>query len=279
MNKVNELTKKQKEDEKLFEAKIIDKIKQSKSRNRFTNSDFLDLSQQENTKKIMLIQKAENCKLYGGYEEAERKMLVVFPEEISEYTNKDNFYNQVMKIIRINLPKELYSTYEHKNYLGALMKLGVRREKIGDILVRADGADIIISADIEKFILLNIGTLNRFKKADIQSISINNLIYTKTKEIILKINIPSMRLDCIVGELARCSRSEALEIIRQERVFVNFKEELSQGKQISENTYVTIRGKGRFKILKIEGKTRSGRLTVSVSQLGRPFLKYLQIIY
>ena len=266
MDKINELTKKQKDEDKLLEAKILDKIKQSNSKNRFTNTDFLDLSEQSIATKVISMQKVENGLLYGGYEEAERKMLVVFPEKISEYVNKESFYSQIMKIIRVEIPKEMIGIYEHKNYLGALMKIGIKREKVGDILVRESGADIIISSDIEKFVLSNLGTLTRFQKAHIQSTSIENLIYEERKKEIIKINVPSMRLDCIVGEIARCSRSEALDIIKQERVFVNFKEELSQGKQIPEDTYITIRGKGRFKVLKIEGTTRSGRLTVLIEK-------------
>ena len=266
MDKINDLTKKQKDEEKLLEARVLDKIKQSNSRNRFANTDFLDLAEQEDVKKIISIRKLDNCNLFGGYENAERKMLVIFPDMINEYVNKDSFYSQIMKIIRVILPKELFGTYEHKNYLGALMKLGIKREKIGDILVRKDGADIIISSDIEKFVLLNLGGLTRFQKSKLESKDITELIYKEPEKEVFKINIQSMRLDCIVGELARCSRSEALDIIKQERVFVNFKEELSQGKQITEDTYITIRGKGRFKILKIEGTTRSGRLNVLVEK-------------
>lgn len=266
MDKINELTKRQKDEEKLLEAKILDKIKQSNSRNRFTNSDFLDLSQQLQMQKIINMQKLQNYKMFGGYEEAERKMLIIFPDTINEYVNKENYYKQIMKVIRVELPKELYNTYEHKNYLGAIMKLGIKREKVGDILVRNDGADIIISFDIEKFLLMNLKTLIRFQKSKITSLEINDLRHVETEKEIIKINIPSMRLDCIVGELAKCSRSEALDIIKQERVFVNFKEELSQGKQIEAGTYITIRGKGRFKILKIEGITKKGRINLIVEK-------------
>ena len=75
-----------------------------------------------------------------------------------------------------------------------------------------------------------------------------------------------MRLDCIVGELAKCSRSDAVNLINEERVFVNFKQEIVASKKIEENTYITIRGKGRFKINKIIATTRSGRLSVEVEK-------------
>ena len=75
-----------------------------------------------------------------------------------------------------------------------------------------------------------------------------------------------MRLDCIVAELARCSRNEANKLIEEERVFVNFEEEIVSSKKIEENSYITIRGKGRFKILEISGETKSGRLNLLIEK-------------
>lgn len=63
-----------------------------------------------------------------------------------------------------------------------------------------------------------------------------------------------MRLDSIISVLARCSRNKAQELIKDERIFVNFKEEVRTSIKVEENTYITIRGKGRFKINKIKSK-------------------------
>ena len=75
-----------------------------------------------------------------------------------------------------------------------------------------------------------------------------------------------MRLDSIIAELARISRSKAQELIQQERVFVNFKEELRASIKIEEDSYITIRGKGRFKINKILNNTRSGKIVVEIEK-------------
>ena len=73
-----------------------------------------------------------------------------------------------------------------------------------------------------------------------------------------------MRLDCIVGELAKCSRNEANKILESERVFVNFKEEIRPSKNVEEGDYITIRGKGRFRIVKILGTTKKGRISLEI---------------
>lgn len=264
MDKVNELSKEQKNEEKILIAKAIDKYNFVEARNRFQNTDFLNLSEQMSLDKIIEMRKINNYKYWGGYENAERKMLIFIPSDYEIDLN--NIYNQCMSILRIELPKEQYGEYEHKTYLGALMKLGLKREKIGDIIVRHDGADIIISKEIEKFLELNIKGLIRFKKSKISIVPVSELKYIEPKKEIIKINVSSMRLDCIIAELARCSRNKAMEYIEQERVFVNFKEEIVASKQVSEGSFITIRGKGRFKIIKVVGNTKKGKISIEVEK-------------
>ena len=75
-----------------------------------------------------------------------------------------------------------------------------------------------------------------------------------------------MRLDAIVGEIAKLSRSASIKYIEEEKVVINFKEEIRPTKQILEGDIITIRGKGRFLISKILGKTRSQRLSIEVKK-------------
>lgn len=264
MDKVNELSKEQKSEEKILIAKAMDKYKFVEARNRFQNTDFLNLAEQMTLDKIIEMRRINNYIYWGGYEDAERKMLVFLPDDFE--VDLKNVYDQCMCILRIDLPKEQYGEYEHKTYLGALMKLGLKREKIGDIIVRHDGADIIITREIEKFLKMNISDLTRFHKANIEIVPMDELKYVEPKKEIVKINVSSMRLDCLVAELARCSRNKAMEYIEQERVFVNFKEEIVGARQVQEGSYITIRGKGRFKILKIVGNTRKGRISVEIEK-------------
>lgn len=266
MDKVIELTKLQKDEEKLLVAKVLDKIKMVESKNRFENTDFLDLSQKSNIQDILIKRKQNNYCFFGGFDMAERTMLIIYPSLYEDKVNFKNIYGQIISVIRITLPKELQGTFEHKTYLGAIMKLGIKREKLGDILVRDDGADIIISKEIEKFLINNLADLTRFKKSKIEVIKLDEIKYVEKEKETFKINVPSMRLDAIVGELAKVSRNDANSYINQERVFVNFKLELRNTKQILENDIITIRGKGRFTIFKIIGETKSKRINLEVQK-------------
>ena len=254
----------QAETEKILIAKLEDKIKFAKTRNRPTSTDFLDPAEQFTLKSIVSKNADVNYKFFGGYESAERKFLVVEPKDI-EWSGLEQTANSNARIIRITLPKDLWGTFEHKTYLGALMKLGLERRKIGDIIVKGNGADIIILKEIESFLLKELSNLTRFQKSEIVSLPITELEYVAPEKKTFNINVPSMRLDAIVGELARCSRSDASRLLLEERVFVDFKVEMRGTREIKLGQFITIRGKGRFKILDIN-TTRKGRYAIEVEK-------------
>ena len=113
------------------------------------------------------------------------------------------------------------------------MKLGIEREKIGDILVTETGCDILLCSDIANSLL----TL-----------------------------LPSLRLDSIVSELAHTSRNKAIEIINSERVLVNFELALKPSKLLNYGDIITIRGKGRFEINNLKSTSKSGKLIIKASK-------------
>ena len=256
----------QAEEEKLLIAKLEDKIKFCKTRKRPNVTDFLDPAEQFTISNYLKQNKLNdvNYMFFGGYDDSERKILSLEPKDI-EWSGLEQASKNSLRVIRIILPKELWGTFEHKTYLGALMKLGLDRRKIGDIIVKGNGADIIIVSSIEDFLLKELNNLTRFQKSNISSHDIDELEYVAPEKKKYTINVPSMRLDAIVGELARCSRSEATKYLAEERVFVDFKLELRGTKEIKSNQFITIRGKGRFKILDIN-TTRKGRFSVEVEK-------------
>ena len=252
-------------DDKLLLAQILDKIELCENKNKIEYTDFLDMAQLELVQKFINKIKIENYIFYGGFEDAERKILVIYPEKFNSDVVTKNLSN-IVQIIRIQLPDDLKGKYTHRDYLGAVIKLGVKREKVGDIIVDSDGADIIIDKDISKFLEQNLGELTRFSKATITVENIDNLRPVHIRKEELEIIVSSLRLDNVISELARCSRNKALDIINMERVFINFQNETKKTKQIKAGDMVTIRGKGRFYIKEIIGQTKSGRTILKVEK-------------
>lgn len=252
-------------DDKILLAQVSDKIEMCENKNKIEYTDFLDLAQIELVQNYIDKLKIENYMSYGGFEQAERKMFVIYPEKFNSTVVEKNLAS-IVKIVRIQLPDELKGKYTHRDYLGAVIKLGVKREKVGDIIVDNDGADIIVEKDISKFLLENLSGLTRFSKSKITIEKIDNLRTVEVRREERDIIVSSLRLDNVISELARCSRNKALDIINMERVFVNFQCETKKTKQIKTGDMVTIRGKGRFYIKELVGQTKSGRVIVKIEK-------------
>ena len=263
MNKQEILSGYKDQNEKFLISFILDKIKFVETRNKIENTNFLDMYQLELVETFLKKTNNSNYLFWGGFEQAERKSLILYPTKMNVTMISKN-YSKIMEVIRIDLPEKDQGKYFHRNYLSAIMKLGIEREKIGDILVENSGADIIVLNEVGDFLTRELPMLKRFEDSKIYIKSIENLnqIEVKTKD--FKIIVPSLRLDNFVSDLAKTSRTKALDIIKNERVFVNGKLETKISKSINIEDTITIRGKGRFVVKELTGTTRSGRSIVMI---------------
>lgn len=265
MNKQEVLKDYKKQDDKICLSQVLEKIEFSRTREKIEYTDFLDMYQISLVENFLRKIRFNNYQLFGGYDESERKILIVYPEKYNDRMIEKN-YNKMLKIVRLELPEEEHDKYSHRNYLGGIVKLGLKREKVGDILVSNDGADIIVVDDFAEILKNELPSLTRFESSKIYLEELSNLRKKEIKIEEVSIIVPSLRLDNIVSDLARTSRSKAAEIINQERVFVNGQNETKLSKQVKLNDVITIRGKGRFIIREFTGTTRSGRTVIKIDK-------------
>lgn len=249
------------DEERFLIAKILDKINICKNRNKIVNTDFLNISEISIIKKLLIEEKITNYFFFGGKENADRSILIFYPEKLNEELVRKNIDN-ILEIIRIVLPSDI--KYEHKDYLSGIMKLGVKREKFGDIIVFENGADIICLKEISEYLEINLQQLIRFKKAEINLVSINEAKNAKTQFEEFSIIVSSLRLDNFVSEIAKCSRTKAIEIIEEMRVYVNSNLQEKPSKKLVEGDIINIRGKGKFIFDSIERQTRSEKNVINM---------------
>lgn len=253
-----------KEDTKLLEAKMNDQYQFAISKNKITHTGFLNQAQKQLAQKFLQEKKIQNYLFFGGNgQDSERNILLFFPEKFSQEMVTKN-YEKILSVIKIRLPKEL--EYEHRIYLSGLMKLGIKREKVGDILVHPNGADVIILNEVADFLENSLPELTRFKSAKIERSSIFE-VQPKLQEFEeFSIIVSSMRLDNFVAELAKTSRTKAVEIMNEQRVLVNYEIETKFSRKISAKDVINIRGKGKFLVGEIERQTRSEKLVVQIKK-------------
>lgn len=265
MNKEEILKNYKKEQDKLLVAKMLDQIVLCNKRNKIQNTDFLDERQQILLEKVLHRLEIENYVIYGGFEKAERKVVLFYPEKWNKEIVEKN-YDTVMQVIEILLPNDLKGKYTHRDYLGGLMKLGLKREKIGDIVVWEEGANIIVLNEVVPFLEQHLMTLTRFQKAGISVTDLSNLHPVNIKKEEIEITVSSMRLDNIVSELSKTSRTKAEEIIRAERVILNYETVTKDSKLIKVGDKLTIRGKGKFELKEQIGNTKKGRYILKIEK-------------
>lgn len=265
MNKEEIISNYKNNDDRLLVSKMLDQIELCSKRNKMQNTDFLDERQRNILQKVLHKMKIENYIIFGGFEEAQRNICIFYSEKWSREIAKKN-YDEVMHVIEVILPNELQGKYTHKDYLGGLMKLGLKREKIGDIVVWNEGAHIIVLNEIVSFIEQHLTTLTRFQKAQITVKNIKDIHQCSIQKEEIEIMVSSMRLDNIVSELIKTSRSKSEEIIREQRVFVNYEVVEKLSKNISLGDKITIRGKGKFEIKEQIGKTKKGKTIIKAEK-------------
>lgn len=252
-------------EDKLLIAKLQDKIKHCKNRNKIVNTEFLNLHQKNLIQSKLNELKTQNYIFNGGFEEAENKVLILYPEKLTEEIVL-NSINEIINVIKITLPNELIGQYEHRDYLSTVMRLGLGRERIGDIIVYENEAYIIVLEENADYIKDSLKEFTRFKKSKIEIIDVNE-IKSKTPELKqIEIHVSSNRLDSIVSEIAKTSRSKAEELIKNERVSINCKFEYKSSKQVNIGDIIIVRGSGKYILDEIKENARTKRLTITLKK-------------
>lgn len=230
-------------------------------------TDFLDTYQIMAAEKWLRTQGWTQVLLTGGIPEAERKIAVFYPAKLVAMVEEqpENILASILTAIHIQLPKDV-PPYGHQQYLGALMKLGVKREKIGDIVVGKQGADILIKKEIEPYLLQALPQLTRFSQSTITSIPIEQIEWQQPETILLKRIVPSLRLDACIAEVIGCSRAKAVQMIEEQRVWLNGELQYKRAKEIREQDRITVRGKGRFRIVSAKETTKKGNIVIEIEK-------------
>ena len=249
----------------LLISKVNDKIKFCNSKNKITYTDFLTMPEKNKIKKHLKSLHIQNYFFFGARENADREILIFYPEKLTKEMAFKNISN-IIVAIRIILPNALKGTLKHRDYLSGIMKLGLIREKIGDILVQDYGADIIVLKENSEYLNNNIILLTRFKKSTSEIIDISNINQIENKYEEFNIITNSMRIDNIVSEVTHLSRNKTEELISSERVSINYEIMKKGSKTVKESDIIIIKGYGKFIIGNFIRITSSGKLVYSIKK-------------
>lgn len=198
------------------------------------------------------------AQVYGGYEGAERMMLGFTPPYISEPMESDDF---PIIPLAVTYNGRFSRQLAHRDFLGAILGLGLERSNIGDIRLTESGAVVYVASGIAYYITENLLEVGRTTVTVARHSQQQNIEATGTEK---RITVASLRLDAVISVAFNLSRGKAATLIESEKVFVNWaiaKKTL----QLSEGDIVTIRGTGRIRLDTISGPTKKDRVAVMIT--------------
>lgn len=194
---------------------------------------------------------------FGGYDAAERTLLISYPDfiqpEPSDY------------ITALEVTGRMVQQLSHRDYLGSLLGLGLKREKIGDILPFDQKAIVFVWPEIAGYIIEN---LTKVGNCGVQAerIALTDVAIPKRAAVLLEGTVSSLRLDCVLAFALGMSRSKASALIQAERVTCNFEKAVSVSLLLQEGDLLSVRGFGRYRLARIGGRTRKDKLHITVER-------------
>ncbi len=231
-----------------------------------TNTFFLDLRQISLLKPLEREEKQYvDSFFYGGYPDAER-VCAVFVPKFFECDNIYKFFSNnsdINPVSLIRIEKDRFSSLTHRDYLGSLMGLGIKREMLGDLLVDENGCFVVCINSVAKFIIENLNSVGR-GTVNVSIASFDKIIERKENFKTVSAFVASPRLDNIVSAAFSLSRTKSAEFIEKGAVFTNSCENLKPDYKVGAGDKIVLRGKGKAVIASFDGESKRGRLHITI---------------
>ena len=224
----------------------------SYNRGIYTYSDFLNMHEQ-----TLLYQDMKyGYILWGGYEDAERKIVCFGDENDFGYPPQP----PISVLLVAPLSEKFSDDLTHRDFLGSILGLGIKRETIGDIIISNNKGYVICLDSIAQYIIDN---LTKVRHTSVYCESCDTLptdaLPQPTEKTVI---VSSLRLDGIISGVYNISRSKSSALIDSERVFINGKLTVRNTAPLKEEDIISVRGQGRFRFKEISGDTRKGRIRI-----------------
>ncbi|AIS52662.1 RNA-binding S4 domain-containing protein [Thermoanaerobacter kivui] len=236
-------------------ARFKDIVKSVLKNKQVRYTDFLSLSEQKLFEKATLKEQYQGIQYYfeGGYPSAERKIAIIYPDFLKP---------EETPICAIRAVGNL-SKLSHRDVLGSLLGLGIKRQKIGDIIVKEDKCDVLLHRDVQAYVLMSLLKIGK-EKVNVTSIELKDVMEPEIKCKDVFSTVASLRVDSVVAVGFGISRTKASEFIKSGMAQINWEYIEDPSSEVKEGDVVSLRGFGRIKLEEVKGVTKKGRFSVHI---------------
>lgn len=212
-------------------------------------TDFLDPREQQILSVIIGSQSDAAVQFFGAFEQAERKRAIIYPSYIQP--EPEGFQVEALEISYVSK----FHTIEHRQVLGALMSLGMKRGKYGDIVLQEERIQIAVAKEVTDYIRLNLQSVGK-ASVSLSTVSLDDVLHQHEEWMEKSGTVSSMRLDVLLAEIFNLSRQKVSPLIKNGLVKVNWKVVEQPSYECYAGDAFSVRGYGRGKLLSVDGKSK-----------------------
>lgn len=243
--------------EKMLLAKLWDKITGGMRKNIPSCTCFLSPYELEMSR--YLFGDPEGLYRFGGYPDAERQMLIYLPDYLEEST----LYSEDSPVVCLRADFYHSECPGHRDFLGALMGLGIGRETVGDICVGAEHCDFFVTEEIAPYIIQNFTTAGR-TAVRIRPIPLDQAQIPQPEVKEIRDTLASLRLDSVIAAGFRIGRSLAAQYVTQGKTAIDGLVCEKPDRPVQEGARISVRGLGKIELASIDGNTKKDRIRVTI---------------
>lgn len=240
-------------------AKLWDKINAGLRRNIPANTAFLSPRELEMAR--LLLGEPEGLHRFGGYANAERRMLCYLPD----YLEEDSLMAEGSPVACLRATYFEGDALSHRDFLGALMGAGVARETVGDICVDKGSCDFFVTREIAPWLLQNFSSAGR-TKFRLREIPLCEANIPAPEVKIIKDTLASTRLDAVISSGFRIGRGSASDAVNAGKASINGLPCTKSDKAVAEGDTVSVRGMGKLRLAQVNGQTKKGRISIIIER-------------
>jgi len=244
-------------EDRVLLAKVWDKINVGLRKDIPANTCFLSPRELEMAR--FLFGHMDGLYTFGGYPEAERRMLVYLPE----YLEEDALYTSDSPLVCLQANFYEDDHPSHRDFLGALMGIGIGRETVGDICVGKGHCFFFVVSEIAPYVKQNFLSAGR-TKFHLEEIPLASVSMPEPEIKELRDTLASLRLDSVISAGFRVSRGSACEYIAAGKAAIDGLPCEKPDKLLTEGCKVSVRGLGKLQLHSVNGQTKKGRISVVI---------------